>query len=790
MNSKQKLRCRKVKAILRYGAQNKQKYPEKYAHHLLFCYYPFRCEDDLKTGSYIEKLNEPGVLAIINANKQIIEPFDEIVDSALENFVDSIPTNLDAFGQQENEEVENIVLNNQHAEQDHSEQGSSTSNHAPLRRTNIVSDEELFEKIRSLNTTQRQIFDVAYNWTKTFVKLRNAKKVKTLPPLYMFLTGEGGCGKSHLLKTVYLALTRILLHKDGEPDKIRVLLLAPTGVAAINIDGTTIHSGLGIFTNGECSPLSDKLRTSLRNKLSNVSVIIIDEISMVSNILLLNIHLRLCEIFGVKTSVPFAGKMIIVCGDLFQLPPVMGSSVYKEGKNLLAQMLRLWQSFKLAELTEVMRQRGDTVFIDLLNNVRVGKLTESDISILNSRFINENEPHYPHHALHLFAENAPVIAHNERKLNDIDLPLFTINAIDEIPRDTPISLVTDALNRKQNETGGLARVLKLKVNAKIMITANIDIDDRLINGQIGTVYKIIAPPPHNKVTKIYIQFQDPMAGLNKKSKDPYGEIHNAVPIERTETDIHVHKNISSSPAIKRTQFPIMLSWACTVHKVQGLSLNEVVVSFKLLRQRRFNAGQLYVALSRVTSLNGLYLTGNFDQTAFKSDEKAFAEYERLRSECTLSSIPDIVCTNNSITITLLNIRSLKKHAVDLTSNKELMTTDILCLTETHILPDQDVEDINNQLNPLTLIYNNSPDKFLSTAIGYSKVIFLQSFLKFDGLFIMRFLKASFSASRVISICVVYRKHSISLNQFLDMLSETLHSYDIDVLLGDFKHELL
>ena len=198
----------------------------------------------------------------------------------------------------------------------------------------------------------------------------------------------------------------------------------------------------------------------------------------------------------------------------------------------MAQMLRLWQSFKLAELTEVMRQRGDTVFIDLLNNVRIGKLTESDSSILKSRFINENDPHYPHHALHLFAENAPVIAHNERKLNDIDHPLFTINAIDEILRYTPISLVTDALNRKQNETGGVARVLKLKVNAKIMITANIDIDDRLINGQIGTVYKIIAPPPHNKVTKIYVQFQDPMAGLNKKSKDLYGEIHNAVPIER------------------------------------------------------------------------------------------------------------------------------------------------------------------------------------------------------------------------------------------------------------------
>ena len=787
MNSKQKLKCRKVKAVLRYGAQNKHKHPEKYAHHLLMCYYPFRSEDELKAGSYVEKLQQPGVLDIVNANKQIIEPYDEIVDNALQNLViDNSPSNLDSYGQQENEEVENI-LQNQPRVVDEYQETAGTSHASLLNQTIVVADDELFEKIRSLNKKQRQIFDVVYSWTKTFVKYRNSRKLKDLNNFYMFLTGEGGCGKSHLLKTVFLALTKILLHKGGDPEKPRVLKLAPTGIAAINIEGTTIHSGLGIFSNRECLPLSDKMRSALRNKLSEVNVIIVDEISMVSNVLLLNIHLRLCEIFGIKTSIPFAGKMIIVCGDLFQLPPVMGARVYHEGENMLAKVLKLWQNFKLGELSEIMRQRGDTVFIDLLNNVRLGKLTDQDVAILQSRFITEDNPNYPHNALHLFAENVLVLEHNEKKLNELNGQEFIINAIDQIPRDVPARLINDALDRKQSDTGGLARILKLKVGAKIMITTNIDIEDRLINGQIGTVYNITVQ--NGIVKKVYIDFSDPMAGLRKKSTDPYGRIHGVVPIERSETDIHVKKNITSSPAIKRTQFPLKLSWACTIHKVQSLSLPEIVVSFRLVRQRRFNQGQCYVALSRVTTLNGLYLTGPFNIEAFKADEKAFPEYERLRSDCVLPDLPGITRSTDSITFTLLNTRSLRKHAKDIKSDKHLMDTDVLCLTETHAIPGQSVGEINTQLAPLSILYNNNQNKFLSTAICYSDVVFVDPYEMHERYFLFTLSKPAFSDTRAVKVCLIYRQHNVSVHQFYVFLSQILRSHEIDVLLGDFNIDL-
>lgn len=116
-----------------------------------------------------------------------------------------------------------------------------------------------------------------------------------------------------------MSLKKGLMRNSVNPDKPRVLILAPTGVAAININGATVHSGLGIGIGKGFSPLNDKQRGILRNKLSEVKLNIIDEISMVSSILFW--QLRCQEIFGCKNE-PFSGLPVIVCGDLYQLPPV------------------------------------------------------------------------------------------------------------------------------------------------------------------------------------------------------------------------------------------------------------------------------------------------------------------------------------------------------------------------------------------------------------------------------------------------------------------------------------
>ena len=501
MSSKQKIKCRKIRAVLRYHVPNRHKYPEKYAHHLLFMYYPFRDESELLENTCLEKLSKPGVLDIVNENKNKIEPFDDLVNKAFRNYRADLDTSLDAFAQQENEEVEDLLCE-QNLDEDEQEDTSTDLAGAISERPCVLLDDGINQQICSLNTKQREIFDTVLAWAKKFVKARNCKNSENVDPLYVFLTGQGGCGKSHLVKTIFHALSKVFLRKGSDPNKPRVLLLAPTGVAAVNINGTTIHSGLGIH--GKVyAPLSDRSRASLRNKLCEITVVIIDEISMVSDKLLKDVHLRLCEIAGVSPQIPFAGKTIIAVGDFFQLPPVMGKPVYCSN-GFVESLLKLWDNFKLAELTEVMRQQGDNVnvFVDLLNDVRVAELTTEDEQLLRSRFISKISPDYPIEALHLFAENRPVVQHNQGMLDKLDGMSFLIPAIDEIPKNVTDRLVQEAQNRKQSETGGLALNLTLKLGAKVMLTVNIDISDKLINGQIGIVKNITFR--NGKLSKIYM----------------------------------------------------------------------------------------------------------------------------------------------------------------------------------------------------------------------------------------------------------------------------------------------
>ena len=141
-------------------------------------------------------------------------------------------------------------------------------------------------------------------------------------------------------------------------------------MADINIDGTKIHTALGINVGHKLYPLNDCQRGILRNKLSEIKFIIIDEISMVSSVLFYQVHQRLNEIFGVSTNLPFAGLPFFVFGDLYQLPPVKGAPIYSSTDNIKGYLnLELWNNLKVVELTEVTRQRGDLEFISFLNKI-------------------------------------------------------------------------------------------------------------------------------------------------------------------------------------------------------------------------------------------------------------------------------------------------------------------------------------------------------------------------------------------------------------------------------------
>ena len=165
-------------------------------------------------------------------------------------------------------------------------------------------------------------------------------------------------------------------------------------------------------------------------------------------------------------------------------------------------------------------------------------------------------------------------------------------------------------------------------------------------------------------------------GHHKRETDPIARHHKAVPINRISADIKTHTKKAAAPAIKRTQFPIALSWACTVHKVQGLSLNQIVISFNLFKQKAFNSGQMYVALSRVTSLQGMFLTGLFNKKAIIADERAKREYEYLREHQSFNYEKELHF-DTLFSMTLCNVRSLRKHVNDIKADIRFLNSNLI-----------------------------------------------------------------------------------------------------------------
>ncbi len=657
VNSKEIMKCRKIKAVIRYHTPNKRKEPEKYFHHLLMLYFPWRNEQELfgEDQTYISKFYEPDVQEVVQRNKEIFEPDGDAINEALENLrnFDGVPTHsYDPINDQENEDLRqslpddcdetesfNEFLPQHLTSNPESVQPSSgiSSYNQPLE----ISDDDLRKTVRSLNNKQRYAYDVVLSWCRNKMANLNTLKPSQVDPIHVFVTGGGGAGKSHLIKALYHTVTKTFRHAPMNPELPSVLLMAPTGVAAININGTTVNTALAIPR--ECGnnvpAMSDQRRTQMRLSLAELKLIIIDEISMVSNMGLLHIHQRLKEIFVTPNSELFAGVSVLVFGDFFQLPPIRSATTFSNYKNDTFNLHHPWHVFKMVELTQIMRQKDDLAFTQLLNRVRTASHTDDDIRCIQSRTITPGDENYPSDALHIFAENAPVDEYNIDRLQQIQSPQYVLEALDQFPPHVRKQDIERVLSKGRSETGGLDTKILIKENARVMLTTNVDISDRLINGQLGTVIKVSVDNVSNKPSTIFVKFDDSNAGLSaiRNSSSSFARDNNLVPIKPVLARIKVRPGKPSSPEMQRLQFPVTLAWACTVHKVQGLSLDNIVVSFDLKKQRYFNYGQVYVALSRATSLNGLHILGILESKHIRANPKVQEEYERLRETSSLHS---------------------------------------------------------------------------------------------------------------------------------------------------------
>ena len=381
---------------------------------------------------------------------------------------------------------------------------------------------------------------------------------------FIFLTGAAGTGKTTLLERVKNQLS------------LKKMVVAPTGIAALNIGGTTINSAFRIGF--DTIPVITKSKDPRFAKLlRNLQLLIIDEVSMVRAPMLdaisqsLQIHRNSEE--------PFGGIHVLACGDLFQLPPIIKESeeriIYEKYNSVYffdAHSFKDMAKINYFELTESFRQEEDQRFCELLNNIRIGQDLESTINQINSNCFDPT------------LESDFFMTLTSRKKRAEELNEYKLSHI-----EGEEELIKSKESGDLNENDLPApRELKIKVGANVMFIKN-DPEGRWVNGTLGTVSECLDKKKKHIKVKI-----------NNKTHKVEREEWNKVRFTYDEDSDDVLEEVISS----FKQFPIKLGWAVTIHKSQGLTLESCSVD---LGAGAFATGQAYVALSRCKNLNSLNL---------------------------------------------------------------------------------------------------------------------------------------------------------------------------------------
>ena len=410
-----------------------------------------------------------------------------------------------------------------------------------------------------------------------------------------FITGKAGTGKSFLLKVFEQGTSK------------RILKVAPTGISALNIDGSTLHSAFG-YDNLESLSLENMKKGLLRLNhdkelvLKHIDTLVIDEISMVRADIFDKIN-KILQLVNESDKL-FGGKQVIIFGDLFQLPPIankseesylnrkyggiyfFNSDTYKNG------------NFHFIELRTNHRQEKDLEFFETLNRIREGSITQNDIDKINSRVVSDGDE--LRRIVHLFPKRADAELLNKQELSKIPAKEYTYHA----------SIIQNKYNNQniiiENYFPAVTN-LTLKVGALVMLTKN-DPQRRWVNGTLGIVSRL-------SDSSITITING----------TPY-EIYK----ERFETKEAIYSNgkIFYDTILEVSQFPIMLAYAITIHKSQGLTYQKIACDIV----NCFSTGQAYVALSRCTTFSGLHLLKELSIDDIKVDAKVTKFYLSLKTK--------------------------------------------------------------------------------------------------------------------------------------------------------------
>lgn len=426
----------------------------------------------------------------------------------------------------------------------------------------------------------------------------------------IFLTGKAGTGKTTLLKEI-IATT----HKN-------TVVVAPTGIAALNANGVTIHSmfqlpfAAFIPDNKELPHFSDtvkfenrdslgrhfKMNNVKRSVIRNMELLIIDEVSMLRADVLDAMDFMMRKVR--RNERPFGGAQVLFIGDLLQLPPVVKNEEWEMLKKYYRGMFffhsHIIQQYPplYIELDKIFRQT-DSEFIEVLNNLRLNKITSNDVQLLN-QFVQPNFDLKKHKGfIILTTHNAKADTINAQSLKDLEGKQFTY--LPEITDDFPEKIFP------------LEEKLQLKVGAQVMFVKNdLNFDKQFYNGKMGVIKSLTEKeifvhfPEENKTIEVErYEWQNIRYKVNENTKE----------IEEEVIGTFVH-------------YPIKLAWAITVHKSQGLTFDKAALDVSQV----FAPGQAYVALSRLRSLKGLVLLSQLQMNGISSDTEVLNYAENKATE--------------------------------------------------------------------------------------------------------------------------------------------------------------
>jgi len=380
-----------------------------------------------------------------------------------------------------------------------------------------------------------------------------------------FLTGRAGTGKTTFLRKVQKLVDK------------QFITLAPTGVAAILAGGDTIHSFFGLPMD-VCYPgTMGKMNEARIQTLLHTDTIIIDEVSMVRCDIIDAIDYTMRK--TLRSSLPFGGKQVIFVGDMFQLPPVIARKEERELMHDLyqaddcffykADVIKRMRLVKI-EFQKVYRQ-DDTQFLDILEHVRLNKVTPEDLMHLNRRVCQPTKEDGM--VITLASRNSTADAINEKCLAEIDSEEYVYEGTVQ--------------GKFEEKRFPVEMTMRLKVGAQVMFTRN-DQQKRWANGTLGKVTKL-AKDEVQVTTNAGETYVVPNCSWD------------SVTYEYDKEAKKLKKEVTGT----FTQYPLKLAWAITVHKSQGMTFEKMSLD---LSKGMFAAGQLYVALSRVQSLDGLFLS--------------------------------------------------------------------------------------------------------------------------------------------------------------------------------------